>query len=111
MKRLFYVYLASAARANINEQQKEIDHLNYEIENLQYQLNEERRERRAVEEQLTIQNIQNQQGRESVLTIPPSDVQLSDQTLGSGSYGGMSMCVPVTVAPHCDCCKSRLMAF
>ena len=109
MEHLFYVYLASAARANINEQQKEIDHLNYEIENLQYQLNEERRERRAVEEQLTVQNIENQQGRERVLTIPQGDVQLSDQTLGSGSYGGMSMCL--TVAPHCDCCKSRLMAF
>ena len=103
MERLFYVYLASAAKANINEQQKEIDHLNYEIENLQYQLNEERRERRAVEEQLTVQNIQNQRGRERVLTIPPCDVQSSEQTLGNGSYGGMSMCV--SVAPRCDYCK------
>ena len=110
MERLFYVYLASATSSDVNEQQREIDHLNYEIENLQYQLNEERRERRAVEEQLTVQNIQNQQGRERVLTILPSDVQLSEQTLGSGSYGGMSMCLTVTVAPHCDCCKSRSMA-
>ena len=109
MEHLFYVYPVSAARAHINEQQKEVDHLNYEIENLRYQLNEERRNRRAVEEQLTVQNIQNQQGRERVLTIPLSDVQLSDQTFEIGCYGGMSMCL--TVAPHSDCCKSRLGAF
>lgn len=86
--------LNTQLRRDLDEERREKSLVIQEKEILEEALNEERGERTNTEELLTVAEAASAQTRqmlrksEEVLHIPSRDIRLTEQSLGSGSFGG-----------------------